>query len=93
MIRRIKEFLFDEPLVVIDAKGGFHKMRKVVIYQNEVGSWECECPSLPGCISIGRTREESIDNMRDTIGDYVDSLLEDDLIVPKDYANMEIIRV
>ena len=35
-------------------------MRQVIIYAGEDGYWVAECPSLPGCISQGRTKEEAI---------------------------------
>lgn len=31
-------------------------MRQVLIYRGEDGWFVAECPSLPGCISQGRTR-------------------------------------
>ncbi len=34
-------------------------MRQVVIYPGEDGYWVAECPSLPGCISQGKTKEEA----------------------------------
>jgi predicted RNase H-like HicB family nuclease len=33
-----------------------------------------ECPSLPGCVSQGKTRQEAIDNIRDAISGYLESL-------------------
>jgi len=35
-------------------------MRQVPIHPGEDGYWVAECPSLPGCVSQGATREESI---------------------------------
>ena len=35
-------------------------MRQVLIHPGEDGYWVAECPSLPGCVSQGATREESI---------------------------------
>jgi hypothetical protein len=35
-------------------------MRQVIIYAGEDGYWVAECPSLPGCISQGGTKEEAI---------------------------------
>lgn len=52
-------------------------MRQVVIYPGEDGYWVAECPSLPGCVSQGETREEAITNARDAIDEYV-AALEDD---------------
>lgn len=57
-------------------------MRQVVIYPGEDGCWVAECPTLPGCISQGRTREEAIENARGAIGEYVAALTEDRLLVP-----------
>jgi len=33
-----------------------------------------ECPSLPGCISQGKTRDEAMVNIRDAIQGYLESL-------------------
>jgi predicted RNase H-like HicB family nuclease len=49
-------------------------MRQVVIYPGEDGYWVAECPSLPGCVSQGKTREEAITNARDAIREYVFAL-------------------
>jgi predicted RNase H-like HicB family nuclease len=57
-------------------------MRQVVVYPGEDGFWVAECPSLPGCISQGRTREEAIANIREAIRGYVAVLEEDHLPVP-----------
>lgn len=34
-------------------------MRQVLMYPGEDGYWVVECPSLPGCISQGKTRGRS----------------------------------
>ena len=57
-------------------------MRQVVIYPGEDEYWVAECPSLPGCVSQGRTKEEAIANIREAIECYVKILQEDHLPVP-----------
>lgn len=37
------------------------------LYQDETGTWITEVPSIPGCGSEGPTREEAIENTRDSI--------------------------
>lgn len=59
-------------------------MRQVVVYPGEDGWWVAECPSLPGCISQGKTREEAIENAKEAIRGYVAALQEDNLTVPED---------
>jgi len=54
-------------------------MRQVIIYPGEDGYWVVECPSLPGCISQGKTREEAIQNIREAIRGYVAALDEDSM--------------
>jgi predicted RNase H-like HicB family nuclease len=39
----------------------------VELYPGEDGFWVVECPSLPGCISQGRTQEEALENIKDAI--------------------------
>jgi predicted RNase H-like HicB family nuclease len=57
-------------------------MRQVVIYPGESGYWVAECPSLPGCITQGRTKGEAVANIREAIGAYIEALEEDGLAVP-----------
>jgi predicted RNase H-like HicB family nuclease len=57
-------------------------MRQVLIYSGEDGYFVAECPSLPGCISQGKTREEAIANIKEAIAGYIAALQEDDLPVP-----------
>ena len=59
-------------------------MRQVVIYPGEDGYWVAECPSLPGCISQGKTKEEALKNIKEAIGLYIETLEEDKLPVPKE---------
>jgi predicted RNase H-like HicB family nuclease len=39
----------------------------VTIDRDEDGYWIVECPSIPGCISQGDTREEAMENIKDAI--------------------------
>ncbi len=50
-------------------------MRQVVIYAGEDAYWVAECPSLPGCMSQGKTREEAVRNIRKAVSGYVFSRL------------------
>ncbi len=47
---------------------------RVVIEQDEDGKYVTHCPTLPGCWSQGTTRQEAIDNMKDAITGYLESL-------------------
>ncbi len=57
-------------------------MRQVLIYPGEDGMWVVTCPSLPGCVSQGATREEAAENIREAIELFVDGLIEDGQAVP-----------
>lgn len=39
----------------------------VTVDRDEDGIWITECPSIPGCISQGDTKEEAITNIREAI--------------------------
>jgi antitoxin HicB len=47
---------------------------RILIEQDEDGVFVAECPALPGCISDGKTRTEAIQNNRDAIKGYIESL-------------------
>ncbi|MFZ2535408.1 type II toxin-antitoxin system HicB family antitoxin [Methanothrix sp.] len=59
-------------------------MRQVIIYPGEDGCWVAEVPSLPGCISQGRTKEEALTNIKEAIQAYIDALKEDGIAVPEE---------
>ena len=57
--------------------------RQVVLHPGEDGFWVAECPSLPGCISQGESKETAIANIIEAIEEYVAALEDDGLPVPK----------
>jgi predicted RNase H-like HicB family nuclease len=59
-------------------------MRQVILYPGETGYWVAECPSLPGCVSQGPSKEEAIANVREAIEGYILALREDGLPVPEE---------
>lgn len=64
--------------------------RQVLLRPGEDGWWVVECPSLPGCISQGKTKAEALRNIREAIDLYEDVLREDGEEVPADdYARAE----
>ncbi len=52
-------------------------MREVILHPGEDDYWVVECPSLPGCISQGKTKEEAINNIKEAIQGYINALKED----------------
>ncbi len=49
---------------------------KVLISEGEDGWLVVECPSLPGCVSQGRTVDEALKNIKDAIQGCLDVLGE-----------------
>lgn len=47
---------------------------RIVLEQDEEGVYVAECPSLPGCVSQGKTRNEALKNIKDAIQGYLESL-------------------
>lgn len=45
-----------------------------MLYPGEDGYWIAECPSLPGCVSQGKTKEDAISNIREAIKGYIQAL-------------------
>jgi predicted RNase H-like HicB family nuclease len=68
-------------------------MRQVIVYRGEDGFWVSECPSLPGCISQGATREEAIRNVKEAIDLYIAALEEDGIPVPEEHFDLLAVAV
>ena len=56
------------------AQPTFYMKYRVVIEVDEDGMYVASVPSLPGCISQGKTREEALKNIQDAIKGYLESL-------------------
>jgi predicted RNase H-like HicB family nuclease len=39
----------------------------VTIDRDEDGVWIVECPSIPGCVSQGETKDQALENIEDAI--------------------------
>jgi len=45
-----------------------HEMKFLTtLERDEDGVWIAECPSIPGCVSQGDTRQEALSNIREAI--------------------------
>jgi predicted RNase H-like HicB family nuclease len=68
-------------------------MRQVLIFTDEDGNWVAECPSLPGCVSQGETREKTVENIKQAVDAYIEALEMDDLPVPEDKLDALLIAI
>jgi predicted RNase H-like HicB family nuclease len=55
---------------------------RILIEIDEDGMYISNCPTLPGCISQGKTRQESIENITDAMKGYIESLKKHDEPIP-----------
>jgi antitoxin HicB len=55
---------------------------RILIEQDEDGIFVVEVPSLPGCVSQGRTRQEAVENAKEAITVYLESLVAHDEPIP-----------
>jgi predicted RNase H-like HicB family nuclease len=61
------------------------KHRFTVIFEKEnEGGYHVFCPALPGCHTQSETLEEGIENIREAMQLYVETLIEDGLPVPEE---------
>jgi predicted RNase H-like HicB family nuclease len=58
--------------------------RQVLLHKDEDGWWIAEVPSLPGCVSQGRTKAEAITNVKEAIQCHTEALEELGKPVPED---------
>ena len=65
---------------------------RILIEQDEDGMYAAECPSLPGCISQGKTRKEALESIKDAIQGYLESLKKHNEPIPPS-INEEIVEV
>lgn len=62
--------------------------RRVILYPGEDDYVVAEVPSLPGCVSQGKTRDEALANILEAIALHVEVLQERGEPVPDDKVEM-----
>ena len=67
------------------------QQRQVLLYPGEDGYFVVEVPSLPGCISQGKTREEALANIGEAIALYIEVLEERGDSIPEDKVEVILI--
>ena len=68
-------------------------MREVIIYRGQDGFWVSECPSLPGCISQGKTKPEAIANIREAIDGWIETAKGHGQTIPDENFDTQVLVV
>ena len=55
---------------------------RVLLEEDEEGKFTVAVPELPGCVSCGNTRDKALQNIKEAIGAYIESLQKHDEPVP-----------
>lgn len=62
----------------------------ITLDRDEDGVWIAECPSIPGCVSQGGTREEAVENVREAIALCLEVRAERGLPLTVEMAQVEV---
>ncbi len=65
-------------------KSQANSKRKVLLYPGEDGYFVVEVPSLPGCVTQGKTRAEALANIEEAIALYLEVLQDRGETIPDD---------
>lgn len=62
----------------------------VTIDRDEDGVWIVECPSIPGCVSQGNTKDEALSNIREAIALCIEVRAEQGLPLTVETQQVEV---
>lgn len=66
---------------------------RVIIEPDEDGVFCASVPALPGCVSDGKTRAEAIENIKEAIIAYLESLEKSGDPIPAPLTDYDIVEV
>jgi predicted RNase H-like HicB family nuclease len=72
-----------------NSKGEDEMYRFLVIIEKGDTSYGAYCPDLPGCVAVGRTREEVEQNMREAIAMHIQGMIEENEPIPSSHNDAE----
>lgn len=62
----------------------------VTVERDEDGVWIVECPSIPGCVSQGKTKDDALANIRDAIHECLEVRSEKGLPLTVETSQVEV---
>ncbi len=63
----------------------------VTVDRDEDGIWIAECPSIPGCVSQGKTKDEVLENVKEAIKSCLEVRAEKGLPLSIETSQVEVI--
>jgi predicted RNase H-like HicB family nuclease len=76
---------------MIKVKSQTDSKRKVLLYPGEDGYFVVEVPSLPGCVTQGKTRQEALANVEEAITLYLEVLQDRGEAIPDDRVEVVLV--
>ena len=68
-------------------------MSYVVIFERSEASVGAYVPDLPGCVAIGKTKEEVTELIRSAIAMHLEAMREEGLTIPEPASTVESVEV
>lgn len=72
-----------------EEEGENNMYRFLVIIEKGDTSYGAYCPDLPGCVAVGKTREEVEQNMREAIAMHIQGMMEENEPIPMSHNDAE----
>ena len=67
--------------------------RFLIVIEKTISNYSAYSPDLPGCVAVGKTKQETERNMYQAILFHLEGLREDRLPIPKSHSLTEYIAV
>lgn len=68
-------------------------MRYMVVVEEGPNSFGAYVPDLPGCVAVGKSKEEVLRLIREAIDFHLEGLRDDGLVVPQPHSHSEFVEV
>jgi predicted RNase H-like HicB family nuclease len=69
------------------------KLQYMVVVERGAKSYGAYVPDLPGCVSVGETREEALELIREAIEFHLEGLREQGALIPEPCSSGEFVEV
>jgi predicted RNase H-like HicB family nuclease len=63
----------------------------VTLDRDEDGIWVAECPSIPGCVSQGKTKTEALKNIKEAVAQCIEVRAERGLPLTIETRQVEVL--